>query len=104
MLERPQQRHLSRSRREPAVDRAAEALHAEQHVDRDDDDQREVEQRPADGDRGALDEGDDAVRVPADVALLDPPHDPVAARLDLERALLLACLEERPARTDDENA
>ena len=71
-------------RREAPVDGSRQPLHVEEHVDRDDEDQHEVEERLADRDRRALDEVDDPVRVPPDVALADALHEPVAALLDLD--------------------
>ncbi len=71
-------------RREPPVDCARQPLHVEEQVDRDDEDQDAVEERPADRDRRPLDEVDDPVGVAADVALADPLDEPVAALLDLD--------------------
>ena len=85
VLHAPQQRVLASSRRIAPVDRAAEPLHVEQHVHRDDDQQHQREQRLADRDRRALDERDDLVRVLADVALLDLTHELVAALPDVHR-------------------
>src|SRR5581483_11994572 len=70
---------------EPLVDASRETRHVEEHVDRDDDQQHDREQRLADGDGGTFDEGNDLVRVLADVALADLPHEPVPAIADLHR-------------------
>ena len=85
VLHAAQQCVFARSRRIAPVDRAAETLHVEQHVDRDDDQQHQGKQRLADRDRRALDERDDLVRVLADVALLDLADELVAALLDVHR-------------------
>ena len=82
-LDAHEERLLSRSRRKTPVDRTAEPLHVEQHVDRDDEQQHRREERLADRDRGSLDERDDLVRVLADVALADLSHEAVAALLHL---------------------
>ena len=84
VLHAAEQRQLATSRRIAAVDRAAEPLHVEEHVDRDHDQQHDREERLADRDRGAFDERDDALRVLADVALLDLAHDSVAALLNVD--------------------
>ena len=53
---------------EAAVDEPLEALHVEQHVDRDDDDQDDVEQRHDDRERRSLGERDRILRVLRDLA------------------------------------
>src|SRR6267154_2455834 len=77
-LDAHQQGMLTRSRRKSSVHDAAEALQVEQHVDGDDEQQHDREERLADRDRRALDERDDLVRVLADVALPDLFHEPMA--------------------------
>ncbi len=54
--------------REAGVDRALEALHVEEHVDRDDDDQDQREHQQDERERGALGELDRVLRVPRDLA------------------------------------
>ena len=53
---------------EAAVDEPLEPLHVEQHVDRDDDDQDEVEERHDDRERRSLGERDRVLRVLRDLA------------------------------------
>ena len=54
--------------REARVDRPLEAVHVEEHVDRDDDDEDEREEQEHDRDRGPLGELDRVLRVAGDLA------------------------------------
>ena len=64
----PQRQRQAGSRWKAAVDEPLEPLHVEQHVDRDDDDQDEVEERHDDRERGALGERERVLRVLRDLA------------------------------------
>ena len=83
MLDADEQRHTI-ARREAPVDRAGEAVHVEQDVDRDDDQQDEAEQELHRSDRRALDEVDHPRRVLLDVLRLDAVHEVVELLADLD--------------------
>ena len=72
-------------RREAPVEEPPEPGHVEQHVDRDHEQQDGREDPLPDGDRRALGEVDDVLRVLADVALAYALHELVAFLLHLER-------------------
>ena len=82
--------------REPAVDRALEPRHVEEHVDRDHDHEHDREEQEDHRERGALRERDRVLHVAGDVARADRLGEVVELLLDpdpLEAVVVEPCLE-----------
>src|SRR4051812_47778924 len=76
-------------RRESLVDIPREPIHAEQHVDRHDENQHCVEERASDRDCSTLEEADDAMGVLADIPVANALDEPVPTLLNPDRAQMM---------------